>query len=72
MIFVYECMPARVCAFGCSVFKLQTVQGGEKAGVLKCHITQHGNYAHDMRCVSPHHRRRLSMCRTGPQPCTCA
>lgn len=47
---------------------------GEKkrAGVLKCHITQHGNYAHDMRCVSPHHHPPLSMCRTGPQPSTCA
>lgn len=44
----------------------------KKAGVLKCHITQHGNYAHDMRCVSPHHHRPLSMCRTGPQPSTCA
>lgn len=46
--------------------------GKKKAGVLKCHITQHGNYARDMQCVSPHQRRPLSMCRTGPQPSTCA
>lgn len=54
----------------CACYKL--CKEGKKAGVLKCHITQHGNYAHDMRCVSPHHHRPLSMCRTGPQPCTCA
>lgn len=59
------------CLLGQSVYVLQTVQGRKKAGVLKCHITQHGNYAHDMRCVSPHHHRPLSMCRTGPQPSTC-
>lgn len=58
---------------GACVCVLQTVRGrgGKKARVLKCHITQHGNYAHDMRCVSPHHHRPLSMCRTGPQPSTC-
>lgn len=45
---------------------------GENARVLKCHITQHGNYARDMRCVSPHHHRPLSMCRAGPQLSTCS
>lgn len=77
-ICVYVCMWAhlRMCMYGCllglSVCMLQTVQGRKKAGVLKCHITQHGNYAHDMRCVSSHQHRPLSMCRTGPQPSTCA
>lgn len=58
----YRCLLGRVCV----------LQREKKAGVLKCHITQHGNNAHDMRCVSPHHHRPLSMCRTGPQPSTCA
>ena len=54
----------------CACYKL--CKEGKKAGLLKCHITQHGNYFHDMRCVSPHHHRPLSMCRTGPQTSTCA
>ncbi len=68
MICVYAYMRAHLCMCACC----KLCKEGKKAGVLKCHITQHGNYAHDMRCVSPHHHRPLSMCRTGPQPSTCA
>lgn len=64
MIYVSGTVGACVCI-------LQTVQGRKKAGVLKCHITRHGIYTHDMRCVRPHHRRPLRMCSTGPQPYTC-
>lgn len=65
------CLPGRgVCVPWNCASKREKEE--KKARVLKCHITQHGNYARDMQCVKPHHHPPLSMCRTGPQPRTCA
>lgn len=65
------CLPGRgVCVPWNCASKREKEE--KKARVLKCHITQHGNYARDMQCVKPHHHPPPSMCRTGPQPRTCA